>query len=81
MAFDPYRQRKTLTFPGDLSRCVNNAQTMANAGQLHEAEAVCGGIIAAASAMPKAVVMLGFILGRLNLLDDAHNHLEGAIAG
>jgi len=32
MAFDPHRQRKTLTLPDDLSRCVNNVQTMANAG-------------------------------------------------
>lgn len=53
---------------------------MANAGQLREAEAACRDIIVAAPAMPEAVAVLGFVLGRLHRFDEARAHLQAAIA-
>jgi len=65
----------------DLMRRLIDAQSMANAGKLQEAEAACRAIIAAADpAMPEATAVLGFILGRLNRFDEARGCLEAAIA-
>jgi hypothetical protein len=66
----------------DLMRQLIDVQAMANAGKLREAEAACRAIIATAEpAMPEAIAVLGFILGRLNRFDEARAHLEAAIAG
>jgi len=63
---------------------LNEVQAIANAGRLPEAEAACRAIIAAAPspdhAMPEAIAVLGFILGRLNRFDEARALLESAIA-
>ncbi len=64
----------------DILRQLNQAQTIANAGALTEAEAMCRNIVRAAPDMPEAAAMLGFILGRLNQFDEARTLLETAIA-
>ena len=64
----------------DILRRLNQAQTIANAGRLTEAEAMCRDILRAAPNMPEAAAMLGFILGRLNRFEEARALLETAIA-
>ena len=64
----------------DLLTRLNDVQTLANTGRLIEAESACRAIVAEATVMPEATALLGFIVSRLNRLDEACALLENAAA-